>query len=233
MEAPGFMVTGSVRATKKRVCIPYRHAERVRPYVAAMEAARVDVLACPVDQAVSLEGMDGLLLTGGTDINPKLYGQAANEYVDVPDDQRDEVEWQLLESALVRDLPVLAICRGMQLLNVQRGGTLLQHLGLPRHDTEFADKSTVAHEVALQPGSRLAEIVGAERLSVNSRHHQAVDRLGARLALAAWDVQDPAIVEGYEDPSRRFLVGVQWHPEDQAPGHAQHRRLFEAFAASL
>ncbi len=217
----------------KRVCIPYRHVDRAKAYIAAVQAAGLEALAISVDERPSLDNADGLLLTGGTDINPKLYGQLADEHVETPDDRRDEVEWQLLTDALERDLPVLAICRGMQLLNAHHGGTLIQHLGSTRHDTEFADKSAVAHDVILEPASYLAEIVGTTRLSVNSRHHQAVDRIGEGLRVSARDEADPNVIEAVEQPNRRFLIAVQWHPEDQAPLNPEQRRLFERFAKAL
>lgn len=217
----------------KRVCIPFRHADRVKPYVAAAQAAGLEVVAVSVDSYPGLDGMHGLLLTGGTDVNPALYGQPAQEQVDRPDDQRDQVEWKLLGEALERDLPVLAICRGLQLLNVHHGGTLVQHLASDRHDTEHADKSTVAHEIRIEPASHLARIVGSDRLAVNSRHHQAVDRIGEGLQVSARDAEDPQVIEALEYPARRFLVAVQWHPEDQAPASPQHQRLFSHFAGAF
>ena len=217
----------------KRVCIPFRHRNRVIPYVEAVEAAGCEAMAVSVERWPTLEGIDGLLLMGGTDINPKLYGQSVQEHVDVPDDERDEVEWRLLSEAMDRDIPILAICRGMQLLNVHHGGSLIQHLGSSRHDTGFEDKGAVAHKVSIEPSSHLAQIVGTTQLGVNSRHHQAVDRIGEGLRVSARDSEDPNIVEGLEQPNRRFLVAVQWHPEDQAPGTAEQRRIFESFAHAL
>jgi putative glutamine amidotransferase len=173
--------------------------------------------------------MTGLLLMGGTDVNPKLYGASPEPQVDEPDDERDAVEWRLINEALERDLPILAICRGMQMLNVHHGGSLRQHLGSPRHDTEFEDKSTIAHEVAVEPESHLAAITGSIRLRVNSRHHQAVDRLGEGLRISARDPEDDTI-EALEQPNRRFLVAVQWHPEDQVFTEPEQRKLFERFA---
>ena len=217
----------------KRVCIPFRHADRVRPYVAAVKAAGGEALAVSVDDSPSLEDMSGLLLMGGTDVNPKLYGQTATEHVDTPDDERDEIELQLLEEALARNLPVLAICRGMQLLNVHRGGTLIQHLGSPRHDTQFADKGTVAHAVAIASDTRLAAILRRPKVEVNSRHHQAVHQGGNGRRVSARAAEEFGVIEGIEDPDRRFVVGVQWHPEDQAPTSSEQRRLFEQFVLIL
>lgn len=214
----------------KRVCIPYRSERKVQPYIAAVEAAGLKALALSVTERPSLHEADGLLLTGGTDVNPALYYQDPLPEVDEPDDERDRAELQLLDEALERDIPILAICRGLQLLNVQRGGTLLQHLASKRHDTEFEDKSTVAHEVHLEPESHLAQIMGERQVAVNSRHHQAVDRIGEGLRVSAHDIENREIVEGLEIPTRRFVIAVQWHPEDQASGSAIQRRLFDRFA---
>ncbi len=214
----------------ERVCIPYRNEQKVRPYVAAVEAAGLRAFALFVGERLSLHEADALLLTGGTDVNPALYGQVPVPEVDPPDDERDRAELQLIDEALERDVPILAICRGLQLLNVHRGGTLLQHLASERHDTEFADKSTVAHEIQLEPESHLAQILEETRIPVNSRHHQAVDRIGEGLRVSARDSENGQIVEGLELPTRRFVIAVQWHPEDQAPGSAVQRRLFDRFA---
>jgi len=114
-------------------------------------------------------------------------------------------------------------------LNVHHGGTLHQHLGSARHDTEFEDKWTVAHQVIVEPESHLAQITGAQTLLVNSRHHQAVDRVGEGLRVSARDPEDQTI-EALEQPNRRFVVAVQWHPEDQVFKEAEQKRLFERFA---
>ncbi len=214
----------------KRVCIPYRNEQKVRPYMAAAEAAGLKALALSVAEPATLRGAEGLLLTGGTDVNPALYGQVPRPEVDQPDDERDRAELRLIDEALERDIPILAICRGLQLLNVHRGGTLLQHLASKRHDTEFQDKSTVAHEVQLEPASHLSQILEQMRVAVNSRHHQAADRIGEGLRVSARDTDSSEIIEGLELPTRRFVIAVQWHPEDQAPGSPVQRRLFERFA---
>ncbi len=213
----------------KRVLIPYRHSSRLKPYVEAVQAGGLEAVPVSVGESPKINGSHGLLLMGGTDVNPKLYGEAARPEVDQPDDERDNVEWRLIDEALQRDLPVLAICRGMQLLNVHQGGTLIQHLALPKHDTEFEDKGTVAHEVVLEPQSQLAEIAGTMRLAVNSRHHQAVNSLGKGLQISARDSEDGTI-EALEEPDRSFVVAVQWHPEDQTLRYPEQRKLFKRFA---
>jgi gamma-glutamyl-gamma-aminobutyrate hydrolase PuuD len=134
------------------------------------------------------------------------------------------MEAALLAEAFKMDLPVLAICRGLQLLNVVRGGTL--HQNIPGHKA----KDPVEHEIAIRPESRVAAILGRTSMAVNSRHHQAVDRLGRGLAIVA---QAPdGTVEALEDPERRFVVAVQWHPEDRVDCEPD-RRLFDAFARAV
>src|SRR3954465_3944959 len=151
-----------------RVLIPYRHASKVRAYEQAAGAGGLEPIAVSVDRQSRLDGVGGLLLMGGTDVNPKLYNATPVPEVDDPDDERDSVEWRLIDEALERDLPILAICRGLQMLNVHHGGSLRQHLGSPKHDTDFEDKSTISHTVTIEPDSQLAEITGSTSVRVNS-----------------------------------------------------------------
>lgn len=216
---------------KKSVLIPYRNPAKLKPYEEAVRAGGLEPVSSFVLKPPTLDGMVGLLLMGGTDVNPKLYGASPEPEVDEPDDERDAVEWRLIDEALERDLPILAICRGLQMLNVHHGGSLRQHLGLAKHDTDFEDKSTVAHEVAVEPESHLAEILGRNSLRVNSRHHQAVDRLGEGLRISARDSEDDTI-EALEQPNRRFVIAVQWHPEDQVFKEPEQKKLFERFASA-
>jgi gamma-glutamyl-gamma-aminobutyrate hydrolase PuuD len=214
---------------KKSVLIPYRHPAKLNAYENAVRAGGLEPASAFVLKPPSLDGMAGLLLIGGTDVNPKLYGASPQPEVDEPDDERDAVEWRLIDQALERDLPILAICRGLQMLNVHHGGTLLQHLGSHRHKPGFEDKSTVAHEVTVDAESHLAAITGCTRMRVNSRHHQAVDRIGEGLRVSARDSDDDT-VEGLEQPNRQFVIAVQWHPEDQISSEPVQRKLFERFA---
>ena len=209
--------------------IPYRHSNKLKPYIEAVGAGGLEAVPVSVSESPQINGFHGLLLMGGTDVNPKLYGETARPEVDQPDDERDEVEWRLLDEALRMDLPVLAICRGMQLLNVHGGGTLIQHLGLPKHDTEFEDKGTVAHQVVAEPQSQLAQIASSTRLPVNSRHHQAVRQAGQGLQISARDSEDGTI-EALERSDRSFVLAVQWHPEDQVSRHPEQMNLFKRFA---
>jgi putative glutamine amidotransferase len=214
---------------KRSVLIPYRNPAKLKPYEDAIRAVGLEPSSTFVLKPPTLNSIAGLVLMGGTDVNPKLYGASPAPEVDEPDDERDAVEWRLIDEAMERDLPILAICRGMQMLNVHHGGSLHQHLGSPKHDTEFEDKSTIAHEVIVEPESHLAEIVGSNRLRVNSRHHQAVDRLGEGLRVSARDSEDETI-EAFEQPNRRFVIAVQWHPEDQVLRQPEQHKLFERFA---
>jgi gamma-glutamyl-gamma-aminobutyrate hydrolase PuuD len=194
-------------------------------YVESVEAAGGrPLLVPPSDDGTdeTLEAIHGLVLPGGTDLEPQLYGQEPHEetYGVVP--ERDRAELTLLQGALERDLPVLAICRGSQILNVARGGDLVQHLpevvGHEGHKEEpgvFGD-----HDVRIDAGSRLGELVGAHA-PIKSHHHQGFGRVGEGLREVAW--AEDGTIEAIEDPGRPFVLGVLWHPEageDKALFHA-------------
>jgi gamma-glutamyl-gamma-aminobutyrate hydrolase PuuD len=215
---------------KRRVLIPYRHETKLRPYEAAARAGGLEPISILTSGRISLDGMAGLLLMGGTDVNPQRYGEAPHSETDQPDDSRDCVELDLIDQAIHRDLPILAICRGLQILNVYHGGSLIQHLfPSDRHDPEFADKSEAAHDITIEPETLLSQIAGVKQWSVNSRHHQAVNKIGASLRVSARDAVD-GTVEGLERPDKHFVVAVQWHPEDQLQRYPEQRKLFQRFA---
>jgi len=212
-----------------KVLVSFRDVEKVEPYLAALR----DVAIEPVTSGTDVEGVQGVLFTGGSDIDPEFYGQTPDLKIGHVDRERDVVELALLKMADAAGLPVLCICRGLQLLNVHRGGTLVQHLPeSERHRRTEGPKSAPVHGVRMVAGSKLAEILGTLEAQVNSRHHQAVDALGRGLIVTARDIQD-GVIEGVEDPGKKFMVGVQWHTEDQAPVDEAQRRLFAAFAESL
>ena len=172
---------------------------------------------------------DGLLLPGGEDVNPAYYGQMATERCGKITPSRDYAELKILEAFLATDKPILGICRGEQLLNVYFGGTLHQdigHIATCCH-SDFRRKNWGNHTVTLTPGTKLAQILGAETVTVNSLHHQAVDKAAPSLITAA--TSEDGIVEAVEHPEHPFCIGVQWHPEHMAPFSRRQRRIFDAF----
>ena len=197
-------------------------------YVAAVFAAGgAPVLLPPLPDGADtvVEALDGLLLSGGADVDPALYGRDPHEATDRPRTDRDRWERALLEGALDRDLPVLAVCRGLQVLNVALGGTLHQHLpevcGHERHRPVPGTYGTTA--VRTVWGSKLAEIIG-EVAEVPCHHHQAIDSLGAGLWATA--TAGDGTIEAVERHGGGWVLGVQWHPEDGADP-----RVFDAFVA--
>jgi putative glutamine amidotransferase len=189
-------------------------------YVRAVEKAGgipLIVAPGPVEHIGDLlRRLDGLLLSGGSDLGPERYGEPPHETVEDVNPERDVFELAMSREALARDLPVLAICRGQQVLNVATGGTLVQDIpsqiqGAIDHDPK-GERWEPAHEVRILPGTRLRSILGRDRVAVNSIHHQAVRTPGHGLVISACSVGDD-VVEGIEMPTHRFVVGVQWHPE--------------------
>jgi len=203
------------------------------PYEEALRDAGIEPVLVEPGSSVPSD-VSGLLLMGGTDVNPARYGESRRPETDDPDDARDDLECVLIQDFLKRDLPMLAICRGIQILNVQHGGTLVQHLdSTAHHQVRTADRGLPTHEVEIIPGTKLAAIAGGPpALDVNSRHHQAIGKLGERLRVSARDPEDGAI-EAVERPDKRFVIGVQWHPENQSATNERQAALFRAFAAAL
>jgi putative glutamine amidotransferase len=193
-------------------------------YVRAVERAGGRALLVPPSEdgvEETLQALDGLLFSGGSDLDPGLYDQEPHDETFGIHEERDRAELALLEAALERDMPVLAICRGSQVLNVARGGDLVQHLpdvvGDEKHKHTpgtFAD-----HDVTLEEGTRLGSLLG-DHAPVKSHHHQGIGRIGDDLRVAAH--AEDGTVEAVEDPGRRFAVGVLWHPEA-----GDDARLFE------
>lgn len=213
--------------------MPFRNERKLKAYEEAIRAAGLEPVPAFAGGTVSLDGAGGVLLMGGTDVNPKRYGVAPHPATDQPDDERDEFEWRIVDEAIERDLPVLAICRGLQLLNVYHGGTLIQHLSPAEpHDRKVEDNAAAVHEIAIEPDTRLAQIAQTSRWAVNSRHHQAAHKIGAHLTVSARAVEDGTI-EALERADKRFVLAVQWHPEDQVRRHEEQRKLFRAFAAAV
>lgn len=188
----------------------------------------------PVDSGAAarvLDGLDGLILTGGKDVDPARYGQTPRPTTDEPDRIRDAWEFALLDEALRRSVPVLGICRGAQILNVALGGTLHQHLpdviGHTHHQKGNAVFGTSA--VWTEPGTRLADLIGATS-DAQCYHHQAIDRVGDGLIVSARD--DDGVIEAVELDRDRYpdqwVVAVQWHPEERL----EDLRLFAAVVAA-
>jgi putative glutamine amidotransferase len=199
-------------------------------YVHAVErAGGRALLVPPSDDGLdeTLDALDGVIFSGGSDLDPETYGEDAHPETFGVHPERDRAELALLERALERDMPVLGICRGSQVLNVALGGDLHQHLpevvGHEEHKHNppgvFAD-----HDVTIEPGTKLAEVFGAATTDVKSHHHQGFRRLGEGLIEAA-RAEDGSI-EAVEDPDRRFALGVLWHPEAGEDG-----KLFEELVA--
>jgi putative glutamine amidotransferase len=202
-------------------------------YTDAITAAGGLAVALPHDPAMTdalLDRLDGLVVTGGAfDVDPALYGAAEIHATVTLKQRRTEAELALVRGALARDMPVLGICGGQQLLAVALGGTLIQHIPDSIQDAleheQPNPRDQPGHSVAITPGTKLAQIVGAARMDVNSAHHQAVALPGPHAVVNA--VAPDGVVEGVEDTRYRFCLGLQWHPEFLIdPGD---RKIFTAF----
>jgi putative glutamine amidotransferase len=218
--------------------------ERVRlnsTYVTALEnAGLVPLIVPPLSRvehaAAAMSGAAGLVLSGGGDLDPALYGEPLHPRANPPDGDRDATELALIAAAREKKVPVLAICRGIQAVNVALGGSLVQDIPSEIASTIVHDsqgpREARTHEVEIQPGSLLARAVGSTRIAVNSLHHQSVGRLAPGLLATAHSAD--GVVEGLESGDDWWLVGVQWHPEEMSASEEPwDRRLFEAFARAV
>jgi putative glutamine amidotransferase len=208
-------------------------------YVRALDRVRCAAMLIPAtgsEEALAAlyRRCDGLLLAGGPDVAPAAYGQKPHPALGPVTPERDRVELSLLRRAIDDRMPLLCICRGIQLLNVGSGGTLWQDLSAQnpaafRHDLHpLHPPAHLGHEVRVETGSRLHGVVGCHRTRVNSLHHQAIDRLGDGLTVSARSPD--GVVEAVEGTGRGWLLGVQWHPEWLVDSEETALRLFEAFA---
>ena len=209
-------------------------------YVNAIEKAGGTVLILPITQSdATLESLisqlDGILFSGGGDITLKHFNGAPHPQVYGVQPERDEFEFQLLERSLASDIPLLAICRGIQILNVAFGGDLYTHIadqveGALKHDWfPGYPRDKIAHNVKLQPNSKLHKVFNQDMIDVNSLHHQGIARVGDGLAATAF--APDGLVEGLEVKDSNFAVGVQWHPEC-LPNDPQMQKLFTAFISA-
>jgi putative glutamine amidotransferase len=194
-------------------------------YVRAIERAGGRPLVIPPSEGAieeTLSVLDGILFSGGSDLDPALYDAEAHPETQGVHEARDRAEMELLAAALERDMPVLAVCRGSQVLNVARGGDLVQHLPevLGHEEHKHTPGEYSDHDVTLEDGTRVGDILG-DRAPVKSHHHQGFGRIGEGLREAGY--AEDGTVEALEDPSKRFAVGVLWHPEE-----GEDMALFEA-----
>jgi putative glutamine amidotransferase len=202
-------------------------------YVRALERAGLVPLAIPTliapDRAVAaLQSVRGLVLTGGEDVEPQRYGATPHPRLGRVDPDRDATEVALIAAARKRGLPILAICRGIQILNVALGGTLYQDLDSERPSVVHHSDETSTHAIRVAAGTLLERTLGARGATVNSRHHQAIRDLAPGLKATAW--ADDGVIEAAEplDPNAPWIVAVQWHPEDLTG-----RALFDGFARAV
>jgi putative glutamine amidotransferase len=230
-------VTASIR--------PDGDTRRVRltaAYVTALEnAGLIPLIVPPLSSAGAaagvLDSVAGLVLTGGEDVDPARYGEQRHEKIRAVNAERDATEAALIVEARARGMPVLAICRGIQILNVALGGTLIQDIRSQcdtkvAHDEE-GPRDSRSHEVSIEAGSLIAEAVGAEHVTVNSFHHQSVNRVAEGMRVTARSPD--GIVEGLESTDKKWWVmAVQWHPEEMTESaEPWDRGLFQAFARQL
>lgn len=209
--------------------------ERAFAYLTYVESLRragalpVVIPPQPDNAAELIDELDGILLAGGDDCDPALYGEERHESVQPMDPRRQSSELTLAKVARERGVPTLGICLGLQMMNIAAGGSLVQDIK-SQIETDIQHESQpenrVRHDVRVEQGSRLAELVAASELNVNSSHHQAIGRVGEGLRVSAH--APDGIVEGLEDERHPFYVGIQWHPEDM-PGEESATALFRAF----
>lgn len=179
------------------------------------------------------ERLDAVLLPGGPDVDPEYYGAARHPETKIIDDARDTLELALARWTLADDRPLFGICRGHQVMNVAFGGTLIQDIpsevetDLPHETPGTLPRATIRHDVSIAPESRLASILGTTRVGVNSLHHQSVERPAPGVLVTGYSPD--GIVEALEVPDKRFVLSVQWHPEDLYPNDEGMKRLFESF----
>jgi putative glutamine amidotransferase len=210
-------------------------SNRLNDYLESVKRAGGEPRVLSLDAPPTLDGLDGVLFTGGGDVDPAHYNDARHPNTNEPDAARDAFELALAKLALAQDTPLLAVCRGLQVINVAAGGTLIQDIpaqvNQPHGHQIDSPSFAIAHEVWVTPGTALArvmqeELTDGEVLQVNSRHHQAVGKAADGFTISA--TAPDGVVEAIERPGSRFCVGVQWHPENFWRT-GEFRSLFEEF----
>jgi putative glutamine amidotransferase len=229
MGRPIIGITGELEAARWRNWIREAVLSPVSYTRAVERAGGTPVILPPVPSSSVpslIAKIDGLLVAGGRDVDPSLYNEAPHDQTDVPDHRRDRFEILMTRAAIEADLPFLAICRGMHILNVARGGTLIQHLpdrlGSESHKPDPVKMTS--HDVQISAASKLGLVLGASA-QVPAAHHQGIDRIGSGLLTVAWTPDQ--VVEAVELQGHKFGIGVQWHPEEGDDG-----RIFEALVAA-
>jgi putative glutamine amidotransferase len=225
MRTPVIGITTYGRDAANRYTLPAEYVDAVR------RAGGLPLLIAPGDPRIDayLQLIDGLLLSGGGDIDPQRYGGATHETLYHVDAERDEMELSLARAILARGVPTLGVCRGAQILNVAMGGSLIEHLPLVVGESVLhraPPREPTPHRVQLKPGSRLADIVGCTELQPMSWHHQAIREPAAGLDVVAH--APDGTIEAIELPAHRWLIAVQWHPELTAHADPAQQRLFDA-----
>ena len=215
----------ALRTNRKR-----EKMELFRDYTDSVERAGGIPVILPVTDSPGrideqLDLIDGLVLTGGDDLSPQFYGAKKHPKTEPMHPSRELYGIELARAVIRRKIPTLAICGGLQLVNVVCGGDLIQHLP-DAVDSDIEHTEARMHEVVIEPETLLARIIAAERLMVNSSHHQAAGRVGGGLRIAARSAD--GVIEALESKTDAFLVGVQWHPERLTAEHAEHLALFTA-----
>jgi putative glutamine amidotransferase len=177
-----------------------------------------------------LDSVDGLMVTGGDDMHPKYFGQKPHSSIKLTVPDRDEFEIKIIRRALTRDIPILGICRGLQVINIATGGTIYQDLSCAPFETlrhsDPKEVGNVFHKVGIEKRTLLYKVIGKGRIEVKSSHHQIIEKIAKRLRATAFSPD--GVVEGLESSEFRFLLAVQWHPEN-TPKRFHSKRLFRAF----
>jgi putative glutamine amidotransferase len=211
------------------------HRDRAFVYTTYVDSLRragaIPVLIPPQpENAADVVGeLDGIVLAGGYDCDPSVYGEEAHPTVEPMDERRQQNDMSLAKLARERNIPTLGICLGMQMMNVAAGGTLVQDIN-SEIETEILHESSpsarLRHDISVEAGTKLARVLPSRKLNVNSSHHQSVKKIGAGLSITA--KAPDGVIEGLEDPNHPFYMGVQWHPEDM-DGETSAAAIFGAF----